>query len=1358
MIYTAVSSTVDGSVVFQIDADVSAADKQLGSLKKTIDKLEQELESKKSKETFLEGDLIEANKAVEQTTKRVNQLKADLEGIRNIIDPQKSAFGKVDPDTYINALSREKEVTKELEEQKKLLSAQEKQLKKVGTEYESLGVDISQITTKVDLLKDQAGELQRKIDNGNASLKKFADSVKVSDKRIVNLRQEMAQLEQEQAILKKLGLGLGDERYDQNAARIAEISRELKEYKKSLTEVAAAEQAAGQARQQAGQTAGSQSRINTYLEKTSSLYQKLNGMISKTSELSGVLKNVAASTGGKLSGAFQSAGTALGGFSAKLAGLLSKAGPYAAIIVAAIQKIVKAVKQVIAIFVQFAKAAIKILTNVGKYAGKLAFILGQMGKIAFSVVKKALSFAKDLNVFSKLSEELAQKFKRLGSAIKSALVFSVIYQGLSMMRQQIGAYLSVNTQFMTALRRLQGALLTAFQPIYEIVVPALTTFINVLTRAVAAVAQFFAALFGKTAKQAQSNAENLYDQANATQAAGDAAEEASKQLAAFDEINKLDGKNSAGGGGSAGAETGPLFDFEYEETPFDSWGEAFSAFLDKLLGGMRHQQHIQAEEEPRQRFQADLESRPQQPAEFLPINFIHKAVDHFRQTMAEVHPVVFVDKRGKKIQSKIQPRAQGAPQLLPLDQISEVVEGVRQIPAQLLHLFQNARKGEHFIEILGQAIQPVRKIFERVPQLRNAAQETLAGFLLGLDMLLMAQAASDIVIGFFDEMTNTIRRIPWGDIGRQIADFLVNLDWRGMLSSVTSAIAAGIMAAVAGIRGFLDRIVPELDRIAGEIVQTLIEFFRDKVKWDELARTIGDGIAAALQFISDLFDPELFYEIGKAIGDFFINLQWVEIFGGLTEALANGINSAIAALRGFLDSVTPEKLKEVADGIAQKINEFVNKVEWAELGRTINDGIIAALDFMIELMDQIDWDAIGRAIAEFLENIEWETIFEKLGTLMGQVISAKLKVVDLSGALNIGMEIIAGIAKGILEELKGYGGVLGFLKALLVLPLLGGIKSLLGIHSPSTVFAEIGGFLIAGLAKGISDTWHTITDFFSEKISSLKQVLMDAWENIKFTASSKWSEIKAALGAKWDEIKSSASETFKKVRQKIVDAWNNVKNDAIEKWDEIKAGIADAWEKVKTAAGEKFGEIKDKIINTMDEVKDKDWFKTGKTIVDGILSGLESIWNSLTSWARSVKDTISDALSGASGSRGGGFGTGTRGGGGFNARIAAASIPDITAFNIPALAAGAVIPPNREFLAVLGDQRSGNNIETPEGLLRDIFRQENGAILAVLREILSAIRQGKEMTVDGNTFAKLVYNGYNSESNRKGVNLVEVHA
>ena len=43
---------------------------------------------------------------------------------------------------------------------------------------------------------------------------------------------------------------------------------------------------------------------------------------------------------------------------------------------------------------------------------------------------------------------------------------------------------------------------------------------------------------------------------------------------------------------------------------------------------------------------------------------------------------------------------------------------------------------------------------------------------------------------------------------------------------------------------------------------------------------------------------------------------------------------------------------------------------------------------------------------------------------------------------------------------------------------------------------------------------------------------------------------------------------------------------------------------------------------------------------------------------------------------------------------------------IPYLAQGAVIPPNREFLAVLGDQSSGTNIEAPESLIRKIVREE----------------------------------------------------
>ena len=86
------------------------------------------------------------------------------------------------------------------------------------------------------------------------------------------------------------------------------------------------------------------------------------------------------------------------------------------------------------------------------------------------------------------------------------------------------------------------------------------------------------------------------------------------------------------------------------------------------------------------------------------------------------------------------------------------------------------------------------------------------------------------------------------------------------------------------------------------------------------------------------------------------------------------------------------------------------------------------------------------------------------------------------------------------------------------------------------------------------------------------------------------------------------------------------------------------------------------------------------------------------------------------------------------------SIPEIPRARIPRLAAGAVIPTNREFLAVLGDQKSGNNIETPEALLRKIVREEGGAGMSesILRDILAAIREGQVIVVDKAVLGKVV--------------------
>ena len=51
------------------------------------------------------------------------------------------------------------------------------------------------------------------------------------------------------------------------------------------------------------------------------------------------------------------------------------------------------------------------------------------------------------------------------------------------------------------------------------------------------------------------------------------------------------------------------------------------------------------------------------------------------------------------------------------------------------------------------------------------------------------------------------------------------------------------------------------------------------------------------------------------------------------------------------------------------------------------------------------------------------------------------------------------------------------------------------------------------------------------------------------------------------------------------------------------------------------------------------------------------------------------------------------------------NLPELSKVSIPRLAQGAVIPPNKEFMAVLGDQKQGTNIETPMQTMIDAFNQ-----------------------------------------------------
>ena len=154
----------------------------------------------------------------------------------------------------------------------------------------------------------------------------------------------------------------------------------------------------------------------------------------------------------------------------------------------------------------------------------------------------------------------ARRFNsRLREIVSGALVFNLISAGLRSVTKYFGSALKSNKEFVAASAQLKGALLTAFQPIYEFIAPAITYLIKLLTVAAQAIGQFFASISGKSYSQMRKNAEGLYNEANAINAVGGAAKEAKKQLMGFDEINRLDSLESGGGGGGS-ITNSPLFE------------------------------------------------------------------------------------------------------------------------------------------------------------------------------------------------------------------------------------------------------------------------------------------------------------------------------------------------------------------------------------------------------------------------------------------------------------------------------------------------------------------------------------------------------------------------------------------------------------------------------------------------------------------------------------------------------------------------------------------------------------------------------------------------------------------------------
>ena len=230
----------------------------------------------------------------------------------------------------------------------------------------------------------------------------------------------------------------------------------------------------------------------------------------------------------------------------------------------------------------------KVTNAVDRYSERLDEAKRKLEKqttLAGELVEQINSVSRASQYMAKAQDTAQKSLNRFGlrlrEVVRSALVFTLITQSLAAFREWMGKVIRTNSEATAAFSRLKGALLTLAQPLVEVLIPAMITFVNILTKVVAMAAQLVSFLFGKTAKQSAEAAESLNKETEALDGVGKAAKEAEGSLAGFDEINTIATESS---GGSSSETIAPSFDFDTTASEDNlknllGWIEAIGAAL-----------------------------------------------------------------------------------------------------------------------------------------------------------------------------------------------------------------------------------------------------------------------------------------------------------------------------------------------------------------------------------------------------------------------------------------------------------------------------------------------------------------------------------------------------------------------------------------------------------------------------------------------------------------------------------------------------------------------------------------------------------------------------------------------------------
>lgn len=553
---------------------------------------------------------------------------------------------------------------------------------------------------------------------------------------------------------------------------------------------------------------------------------------------------------------------------------------------------IKAVAEAVKMFVKLVKTGYQLVRKFVQVAQSVKKFLED--KLGITELKSLIN-----SIVSMLKRQIIRR------AINNAL--SAIEDGFTTGIENLEKYDARFGQVMSNYRNAMGlfknSVAVAFAPIIAYAIPYLVNFLNTLTWVCNQIARLTALLTGQHTYTIAKSYEEIKDAANA---AGSAAKEAAKTILGFDEINQLNGNKGSGGGTGAGSgdalsayETLPVGDW-----PYNSWGEAFSAFLDWLNGKI-----------------PSLEDT------------LTKAADWFNDFNLKLYEMFTFD----GVQDKISELGTNIGvaintflnEKLDWEQwgktIGIALQSALNFAGSFLAQLDFVELGSHFVDFISGALSQIkpRDLADILATPITAGIKMVGGFLSNPKIGEIALFGSQVANGMVNAIRDAFDQVNWDEVKKNVINalntFFDNLNVDGFLDTmddVTNTIYDIVMSA---LKELVNN--PKFTRLIGGIFVRLAALAA-RFFWDTFVYLIPDGLMM------------LFRGMGLDFGTVDLGEHEADMYGLYDPMLAGmeDTKQSVAEFERQLNGITDDMLADTSKdfaAIAQTTNKSFGEARTA---------------------------------------------------------------------------------------------------------------------------------------------------------------------------------------------------------------------------------------------------------------------------------------------------------------------------------------------------------------------------------------------------------------------------------------------